>query len=97
MKKIIIISFIAILLCGCSNKKEQTEQFTKLATNYYKTYGSNLNVDEYTVTLKDLRKANKDLKQKYDLKILEDCNDSSKSTLTIKDKKVTDTKINLNC
>lgn len=97
MKKIIILSLIVILLCGCSNKKEQTEQLTKIANDYYSEYGSNFDIDEYTVTIKDLKKANKELKKKYDLKILDDCNDSSKATLTIKNKKVIDTKINLNC
>lgn len=97
MKKIVILSLITILLCGCNSKQEQTEQLTKLAHDYYMEYGSNLNVDEYIVTISDLKKANKDLKKKYDLKILDKCSGSSKATLIIKDRKIVNTKINLSC
>lgn len=98
MKKIIIIVCTLFLLTGCGKQeKEKKEQLEKAGRAYYETYGSKYDVDEYTVTLKQLVKAKKELKENYDLSKVEKCSEDTKVLLTIKNKKVEKVEIKLNC
>lgn len=98
MKKLIMIMCTLFLLTGCGQQeKQQKEQLEIASRAYYETYGIQYDVDEYTVTLKQLVKANKELKQNYDLSKVEKCSDDTKVSLTIKNKKVQKVEIKLNC
>lgn len=98
MKKITIIVCCLFLITGCiSQQREQKKQLTVASEAYYQSYGKTYEVDEYTVTLKQLRQAKKELKQQYDLFSLEACKEDTKVIFTIKNKKVEKVEIKLNC
>ena len=98
MKKIGLIVCFLCLLTGCAKQdKERKNQLEVAGKAYYETYGSKYTVDEYTVTLKELKQAKKELKQDYDLSALEKCQDDTKVQMTIKNKKVEKVEIKLNC
>lgn len=98
MKKITIIVCCLFLITGCiSQQREQKKQLTVASEAYYQSYGKTYEVDEYTVTLKQLRQAKKELKQQYDLSSLEACKEDTKVIFTIKNKKVEKVEIKLNC
>lgn len=98
MKKIGIIICCILVLTGCGKQeKEQKEQLLIAARQYYESYGKTYSVDEYTVSLKQLKKAKEELKQDYDLSKVDDCKDDTSVTFTIKNKKVAKEVIKLNC
>ncbi len=98
MKKVLILGLSLIILTGCNGKEEKRLQaMERYGKEYYQSYGKQYDVDEYTVSLKQLREAKKQLKQDYDLTALEKCQDTTKIIFTIKEKKIKDFKINLDC
>lgn len=98
MKKIIILIFSVILLSGCfKNDEKKLAAMRENGQKYYQTYGSSYEIDEYTVSLGDIRKAASELKQDYDLTELEKCKDTSSIIFKIKNKRIDDSIIKLDC
>lgn len=98
MKKVLILGLSFVILTGCTGKKEKRMQaMEQYGKEYYQSYGKQYDIDEYTVSLKQLREAKKQLKQEYDLTVLEQCEDTTKIIFTVKDQKIKSFKINLDC
>lgn len=98
MKKVIILIFSVMLLSGCfKNDEKKLAVMRENGQKYYQTYGSSYEIDEYTVTLGDMRRAIRELKQDYDLTELEKCKDTSSIVFKIKDKRIGDSTIKLDC
>lgn len=93
-KRLIILLFVLVLLCGCQNKSK-AEKNLKLVTNsYYEKYvsGHVVGLDTLEITLGELR----ELKDKdLDLSSLKKYDDDTKVSAKIKNDKIVDYEINL--
>ena len=102
MKKWIVYLVViasVFFLSGCFDKNaKQKEAMKKYAVDYYNSYGASFTeIDEYSISLEQLRDSVKTLGKKYDLSSLESCNADSKIIFSVKDGKITDTEYKLNC
>ena len=103
---IIVLVILALVVGGVflfynkeQNNKELENAITPLAEDYFDKYMSaNTVSNTYTVTLEDLKSANKN-GEEYDLSKLNKCSDKTSVDITIdyKTGKVKQTKVKLDC
>ncbi|HPF83339.1 MAG TPA: hypothetical protein PLV83_04165 [Bacilli bacterium] len=87
---IILVSFVAERY-----KNKRRNDFIKAAENHYEKHMKGVNgVNNHIVTLDMLQKAND---KNFSIKSLKKCDKNSSVTFIIKNKKVTNKKIKLNC
>ena len=95
MKRNILILFILLfIVCGCTSKREK--KFIEYATYYYNNYAVKT-VDEFVVTLGELKELNKKEITNYDLEDFAKCDDKSEIVFKIENEKIIDNEISLIC
>lgn len=98
MKKISLLLIVLFLLSGCTDKtKEREKALLEAGRDYYESFGTEYQVDEYFVTLEQLKIAKRISDKKYDLTILDDCEEDTTITFRLKDGKIAETTYELNC
>jgi len=102
MKKMIVICLSLLMLCGCSknNMAKKEESMQQYAKDYFETFMTGVDGrDEAAITLEDFKEANEEFDKSYDLKIFENCKETSSVKITIKKGKneISNYDYNLNC
>ncbi len=102
MKKILCLCFIMFIITGCGKNKNQEWQneMKKHATVYYEEYMKNVSGQlQNDISIEAFKNVNKNVGQKFDLKKLSSCKDSSYVTITVdsKTRKITNYTYHLDC
>lgn len=101
MKKRCIYLFVPVmifLMTGCGTETKQKETMKKYAVDYYHRYGKQFTeIDEYVVSLKQLKESNKTFNHGYDLSDLKRCQDDSKIIFSVKEGEILNTEYQLHC
>lgn len=97
MKKFLLVLVVILLVAGCSKATgtAQEKKFRKIAIEYYEKElkGKVVGINEYTVTLKNLKDRNYDVSEIVNQK---ECDETSSVTIDVTGKSY-ETSVNLIC
>lgn len=97
MKKFLLVLVVILLVAGCSKSTgtAQEKKFRKVAIEYYEKElkGKVVGINEYTVTLKNLKDRNYDVSEIVNQK---ECDETSNVTIDVTGKSY-ETSVNLIC